>query len=144
MRNFKPIRSGWFQLYLNDELKADLWNLRVAFGSGGKKKTEPLFFISEEINESVRPSSLFALDKIDNERRNDRPGDKEIAGRPTIVRYFLSQGYGDFDDEAANSFEQDGNGSHLRKHRRMFVASNFRFIQDVKILLGSGVGSFGG
>ena len=65
-------------------------------------------------------------------------------GRPCVVRYFLSQGQGDFDDEAANSFQQDSNGSHLRKHSRMFVASYFRPVKDVKIVFRSGVGSFGG
>jgi hypothetical protein len=76
---------------------------------GGK---EPLFFITEEI---IRAGSqgigLFTLDKIENERWYYKPGDKEIMERPLVARYFFSQRQGDFDDEAANFFQQDGNGS---------------------------------
>ena len=73
-----------------------------------------------------------------------RPGEKEITGRPPVVRYFLSQPQGDFDDEAANPFQQDGNGSQLGENRRMLVAADFRFDEDVKIFFGSRICSFGG
>lgn len=109
-----------------------------------KKKTESLFFMSEEICCKQLIVELFPLDKIENERRHYRPGDKGMLWRPAIVRYFFSPGQGDFDDEAGNPFEQDSNGSHLRKNGRMFVAPDFRLVKDVKILFGSGVGSFGG
>ena len=111
-------------------------NSRLASGFGGKKQTEALFFIAEEIVCAVGSASeLFALNKIDNERRYPRSGDKKIIGRVLVGRYFLSQCQGGFDDKAANPFQQDDNGRKLRKSRRMFVAPDFRFGQDVKIFL---------
>jgi len=76
----------------------------MAIGTGGKKKTELLFFYQKKFRASSWASELFTLDKIENGRRYYRPGDKEITGRPPVVRYFLSQRQGDFDDEATNPF----------------------------------------
>ena len=72
----------------------------------------PFLLITEEIIRAVSQGlGLFTLDKIENERWYHRPGDKEIMGRALVAGYFLSQRQGDFDDEAANSFQQDGDGS---------------------------------
>ena len=109
-----------------------------------KRKQSPFSSCLKKFEESSLLAELFPLDKVENERRHYRPGDKEISRRFVIVGYFLSPGQGDFDDETANPFEQDSNGSHLRKNGRMFVAPDFRLVKDVKILFGSGVGSFGG
>ena len=64
-------------------------------------------------------------------------------GKALVAKYFLSQHQGDFNDEAANPFQQDDNGRKLRKSRRMFVAPDFRLVKDAKILLGGRVSPFG-
>ena len=63
--------------------------------------------------------------------------------RPLVAEYFLSQDQCDFDDEGANPFQQDDNGSQLGKIRRMLEAPDFRFGKDAKVILVSRIFSFG-
>ena len=129
---------------MNDEFKMSRRIYGWLLVLEGKRKQSPFSSYQKKFSESSWSSELFTLDKVEDKRWHYRPGDQEVSGRSRVVGYFLSQRQGDFDDETANPFQQDGNGSHLRKNGRVFVAPDFRFVKDVKILLGGGVGSFGG
>jgi len=90
---------------LNDRFKIETLDLWSVIGFAGKKRKEPLLFITEEkIHTGSQGSELFTLDKIGNERRYHRSGDIEMMVRSLVAKNFFSQRKCDFDDEVANSF----------------------------------------
>ena len=53
----------------------------------GKRKKSPFSSYEKKFSACSWASDLFTLDKIENERRYYRPGDKEITRRVPVVRY---------------------------------------------------------
>ena len=85
---------------------------------------------------------LLPLDEIEDKRRDLWSRDRDAMGWRFIVPEFLSESYGDLDDETSNPLEQHHDDCHLGKDSSAFQAPDLGLGKDTEIILCSGIGPF--
>ena len=108
----------------------------------GKRKKDSVDLDWNPRSEMLVAFASLPLDQIDDKLRDVRTG--EIWLRRGVVFEQFSHGNRDLDDETADALEEEDYDGHLGENTGIFQSPDFGFVENAKIFLGGGVGSFGG
>lgn len=88
-------------------------------------------------------SGSLSLDQAKDKLWDVRTGDIGFEWRGVAAEHF-SHGERDFDDEPTDALEEQNYDGHMGEDPGVFQSPDLRFAEDAEVVLGGGVGSFGG